>query len=53
VRQASAPVAKPKPATAKRPAAVAPKAPANRGPVGRMQAGLATALKAEPDWKEF
>ena len=26
---------------------------ANRGPVGRMQAGLATALKSEPDWKEF
>ncbi len=23
------------------------------GPVGRMQAGLATALKQDPDWKEF
>jgi methyl-accepting chemotaxis protein len=28
-------------------------APANRGPVGRMQAGLATALNQDPDWKEF
>jgi methyl-accepting chemotaxis protein len=27
--------------------------PKNASPVGRMQAGLATALKAEPDWKEF
>jgi methyl-accepting chemotaxis protein len=26
---------------------------ASRGPVGRMQAGLATAIKEDPDWKEF
>jgi hypothetical protein len=24
-----------------------------RGPVGRMQSALATALKDDPDWKEF
>jgi hypothetical protein len=23
------------------------------GPVGRMQAALTTAIKSEPDWKEF
>jgi methyl-accepting chemotaxis protein len=45
------PIAKPKPSAAKRPAVVASKA--NRGPVGHMQANLATALKQEPDWKEF
>jgi hypothetical protein len=40
----------------KRPAAPAPKrapAAAKGGPVGRMQAGLAAALKKSPDWKEF
>jgi methyl-accepting chemotaxis protein len=43
----------------KRPAAVpkaaAPKRVANGsgGPVGRMQAALATAVHADPDWKEF
>ncbi len=26
---------------------------AYRGSIGRNQAGLATALKTEPDWKEF
>ena len=26
---------------------------ANRGPVGRMQTNLATALKAEQEWEEF
>jgi hypothetical protein len=26
---------------------------AHRGPVGRMQTVLATALKDDPDWKEF
>jgi methyl-accepting chemotaxis protein len=48
-------------AAAKRPAATAPKRAAgasrtngtHRGPVGRMQAGLAVALNDEPDWKEF
>ena len=50
--RAVTPAAKPKPVAAKRPA---PKsnAPANRGPVAQMQTKLATALKAEPDWKEF
>jgi hypothetical protein len=43
---------------ASRPKAAAPKralkpAAANRGPVGRMQTNLATALKKEPDWTEF
>jgi hypothetical protein len=46
---------------AKRPAAPAPKrapAPAKGGaakggPVGRMQAGLAAAVKKNPDWQEF
>jgi len=46
---------RPKAAPPKRPAVAATKSDgaANRGPVGRMQAGLATALKQEPDWKEF
>jgi methyl-accepting chemotaxis protein len=38
-------------ATPKR--AVKPAAAPSRGPVGRMQANLATALKQEPDWTEF
>jgi methyl-accepting chemotaxis protein len=42
-----------KPAAAKRPVTVVSKANTSRGPVGRMQANLATALKQEPDWKEF
>jgi methyl-accepting chemotaxis protein len=42
-----------KPAAPKRPVAVAPKVNPSRGPVGKMQANLATALKQEPDWKEF
>jgi methyl-accepting chemotaxis protein len=41
----------------RRPAAPAPKraavAAADRGPVGRMQAGLAAAVKKKPDRKEF
>ena len=64
--RASAP--KPRPAAAKQPAAkqLAAKQPAarqpapaqgsngvHRGPVGRMQSALATALKADDDWKEF
>ncbi len=36
-------------AAAARPTAAA----AARGPVGRMQAALATAIKDDPDWKEF
>jgi methyl-accepting chemotaxis protein len=51
-RQAPAPVVRPKAAAPKRPAAK-PSVVASRGPVGRMQAGLATALNTEPDWKEF
>ncbi|MDB5579447.1 MAG: hypothetical protein JWR80_4623, partial [Bradyrhizobium sp.] len=46
-RKVAVPMAKSKPAPVKTPVA------AQRGPVGRMQAGLATALKAEPDWQEF
>jgi len=42
-----------KSAAPKRPAPGKASAPANRGPVGRMQAGLATAFNSEPDWKEF
>jgi methyl-accepting chemotaxis protein len=55
----SAPVSAPSKVVAmapKRPAAPAQKRPpagANRGPVGRMQAGLAAAVKKNPDWKEF
>jgi hypothetical protein len=43
--------------TPRRPAAVAPKraaaAAAKRGPVGRMQAGLATAFQNDPNSEEF
>ena len=38
--------AMPKPATPKR-------AAVNGGPVGRMQAALATAVRNDPDWQEF
>jgi methyl-accepting chemotaxis protein len=48
-RQAPVATARPKAAAPKR--AAAPKSEGN--PVVRMQAGLATALKMEPDWKEF
>ena len=44
--------AKQQPAEARKPAATAAKVHAG-GPVGRMQAALATAVNAEPDWKEF
>jgi methyl-accepting chemotaxis protein len=48
-------VASKKPTTqvvpAKRPAAAASRA--NGGPVGRMQAALATAVNADPNWEEF
>jgi hypothetical protein len=41
-------------AAVSRPKAAAPKpVAASRGPVGRMQTNLATALKQEPDWTEF
>jgi methyl-accepting chemotaxis protein len=40
------------PAASKRPASRTNGA-AHRGPVGRMQAGLAVAFKEEADWKEF
>jgi len=47
--------AKPAPQRAQAPAAKpAPKLNGSgRGPVGHMQASLATALKDDPDWKEF
>jgi len=51
-----APVAAPRPKTAPPRRTAAPvrsNVTTHRGPVGRMQAGLATALKSEPDWKEF
>jgi methyl-accepting chemotaxis protein len=52
----SAPAPKPQVA-ARRPAAPPPPkrtvAGTNRGPVGRMQTSLATAIKDDPDWKEF
>ena len=38
---------------AKRPAPAQGSNGAHRGPVGRMQSALATALKADDDWKEF
>ena len=41
------------PAAPKRQATAKSAAVAGRGPVGRMQAGLATALKHDTDWKEF
>jgi methyl-accepting chemotaxis protein len=53
-QQAPAAAARAKAAPPKQaPAPVKSNAGANRGPVGRMQAGLATALNTEPDWKEF
>jgi methyl-accepting chemotaxis protein len=46
---------KPQPAAAPKhaPAAAPKQAAAGGGPVGKMQAALATAVGAEPDWKEF
>jgi methyl-accepting chemotaxis protein len=58
----AAPAAKPhaavkRPAgSVKAPATTPPKRPvagANRGPVGRMQTALASAIKSDPDWQEF
>jgi hypothetical protein len=46
--------AKSAPVAAKAPASAPPAPSARRGGiVGRMQAGLATALKKDPDWEEF
>ncbi len=54
VRQAPVAATRPKAAPPKQaPVPVKSNAGASRGPVGRMQAGLATALNTEPDWKEF
>ena len=50
-RRVQTPVA-PAPARAPK-AAPAPSRSNGRGPVGRMQSALATALKDDPDWKEF
>ena len=44
------PAAKPRPVAAPKHAAAAP---ARGGPVGRMQAALASAVKEDQDWKEF
>jgi hypothetical protein len=40
-------------ATRPRAASVQKAGGADRGPVGRMQSNLATALKEESDWQEF
>jgi methyl-accepting chemotaxis protein len=52
VRTPAAPV-KPAPIPRAPRAATAPQKSNGRGPVGRMQSALATALKDDPDWKEF
>jgi methyl-accepting chemotaxis protein len=52
----SAPAPRPQVAARRPAAAPSPKrtvAGTNRGPVGRMQTSLATAIKDDPDWKEF
>jgi methyl-accepting chemotaxis protein len=46
-------VSAPRPKAAAPKLAAKPAAAPSRGPVGRMQANLATALKQEPDWTEF
>jgi methyl-accepting chemotaxis protein len=46
-------VSAPRPKAAAAPKLAAKPAAVSRGPVGRMQANLATALKQEPDWTEF
>jgi hypothetical protein len=40
-------------AVAPKPNKPAPKRAVNGGPVGRMQAALATAVRSDPDWQEF
>jgi len=47
----AAPIAQPKAAAPK--PAPAPRRAASRGPVGQMQAAVATAFQADQDWKEF
>jgi methyl-accepting chemotaxis protein len=53
----AAPRAAPKPVASRQAPAHAPARQGNgtakRGPVGQMQAALATAVKEDPDWKEF
>ncbi|MBX9846323.1 MAG: hypothetical protein K2Z80_31410 [Xanthobacteraceae bacterium] len=44
---------KPRPAAGKPPAPAHKSSGVQRGPVGRMHSALATALKADEDWKEF
>jgi methyl-accepting chemotaxis protein len=51
---AAAPIVSPSPVKrAPKAAATATQRSNGRGPVGRMQSALATALKDDPDWKEF
>jgi methyl-accepting chemotaxis protein len=50
---AAAPIASPPPAQRAPKVAATPPRGNGRGPVGRMQSALATALKDDPDWKEF
>jgi methyl-accepting chemotaxis protein len=52
VQKPAAPV-KPAPVQRAPRAATAANRPNGRGPVGRMQSALSTALKDDPDWKEF
>jgi hypothetical protein len=57
-RAAAKPAARrePAPAAARKPAAAVVAAAVNGrrgGPVGRMQAAVATAMAEDPDWKEF
>jgi len=59
--RSAAPPSRPQPRAAAKPQSagnakmppVRQRAVANGGPVGRMQASLATAINAEQDWKEF
>jgi methyl-accepting chemotaxis protein len=54
VAPAAAPIVSPKPVQrAPKAAATTTQRSNGRGPVGRMQSALATALKDDPDWKEF
>jgi methyl-accepting chemotaxis protein len=51
---AAAPIVSPKPVQrAPKAAATTTQRSNGRGPVGRMQSALATAIKDDPDWKEF
>jgi methyl-accepting chemotaxis protein len=55
-RAAAKPAARPAPAAARKPVAAVVAAAVNGrrgGPVGRMQAAVATAMAEDPDWKEF